>query len=51
MGFFERNAAMMRDPNDPSTSFIDPVRAAQAQASGPDLIAKYMQFFKNKETA
>jgi len=49
MGFFQRNSAMMQDPS--SGAFIDPSAASDAQqASGPDVIAKLMQYFHNKDT-
>lgn len=47
MGFFARNAAMMRDPS--SGTFIDPANAERAQASGPDVINKLLQMFHNKD--
>lgn len=47
MNFFQRNAAMMQDPNNPG-SFIDPMNAQRAQASGPDVINKFLQMFKDK---
>jgi hypothetical protein len=48
MGFFQRNAAMMRDPS--SGDFIDPGAAAQANVSGPDLIQKFMNYL-HKDSA
>lgn len=49
MGFFRRNALMMRDPG--TGSFIDPMGSAEAQATrGPDLIAKMTQYLNNKAT-
>jgi hypothetical protein len=45
MGFFARNAAMMRDPT--TGEFIDPAAAAQA-VRGPDLINKMMTYLHNK---
>lgn len=49
MGFFARNAAMMRDPG--TGQFIDPAGAAQAQATrGPDLINKMMALLHDKAT-
>jgi hypothetical protein len=47
MGFFQRNAAMMRDPS--SGAFIDPTSAERAQASGPDVINKLLQMFHQKD--
>jgi hypothetical protein len=47
MSFFQRNAAMMRDPG--TGAFIDPNSAAQAQVRGPDLIAKMMSYLHNKD--
>lgn len=47
MGFFARNAAMMRDPG--TGAFIDPMGAAQA-VRGPDLINKMMAYLHNKDT-
>jgi hypothetical protein len=47
MGFFQRNAAMMRDPS--SGQFIDPTNAERAQASGPGLIQKYIDMFHKKD--
>lgn len=44
-GFFQRNAAMMRDPS--SGSLIDPAAAAQAPR-GPDLINKMMGYLHAK---
>lgn len=52
MGFFQRNSAMMRDPS--SGQFIDPANADIAQSqqpSGPDVIAKLMSYFHNKDQA
>lgn len=46
MSFFQRNSAMMRDPM--TGQFIDPTAGAQAQASGPDLISKMMNYLHNK---
>ena len=47
MGFFQRNAMMMRDPI--TGAFIDPTGAATAQSvRGPDLIAKMMGYLSNK---
>jgi hypothetical protein len=48
MSWFQRNAAMMRDPS--SGAFIDPTNAESAQASGPDVIQKLMSYFHNKDT-
>jgi hypothetical protein len=51
MGWFARNAAMMRDPS--SGAFIDPTNAERAQsqmASGPDVINKLLSYFHTKET-
>lgn len=48
MSWFQRNAAMMRDPS--SGAFIDPVNADRAQASGPDVINKLLSYFHTKET-
>lgn len=56
MGFFQRNAAMMQDPNNPG-SFIDPEAASRAQASqassasGPDVIQKLLDMFHRKADA
>jgi hypothetical protein len=47
MGFFARNSAMMRDPS--TGQFLDPTAGAQAQASGPDLIQKYIDMFHKKD--
>lgn len=47
MGFFARNAAMMQDPS--SGAFLDPVNAARAQASGPDVIQKLLDMFHRKD--
>ena len=50
MSFFQRNAAMMRDPS--TGDFIDPSGAAQAQtqlANGPTLISKMMTYLHNKD--
>jgi hypothetical protein len=47
MGFFQRNAALMRDPS--SGAFIDPTSAERAQASGPDVINKLLQMFHQKD--
>lgn len=47
MSFFQRNAAMMRDPG--TGAFIDPTAAAQAQVRGPDLINKMMAYLHNKD--
>jgi len=46
MGFFARNAAMMRDPL--TGDFIDPTAAAKA-VRGPDLISKMMTYLHNKD--
>lgn len=46
MGFFQRNAAMMTDPV--TGMFIDPTAAAQAQASGGDVIKKMLGLLHNK---
>jgi hypothetical protein len=45
MGFFQRNTAMMTDPM--SGEFIDPTSASKA--SGPDVIAKLMDYFHKKD--
>lgn len=45
MGFFARNSAMMTDPM--TGEFIDPSRASKA--SGPDVIAKLMDYFHKKD--
>ena len=47
MSFFQRNAAMMRDPS--TGAFIDPMGAAQA-VRGPDLISKMMDILHKKAT-
>lgn len=46
MSFWQRNAAMMRDPS--SGDFIDPTTAAKA-VRGPDLINKMMSYLHNKD--
>lgn len=46
MGFFQRNAAMMQDPV--TGMFIDPGAAAQAQASGGNIINKMLGLLHNK---
>lgn len=46
MGFFARNTAMMRDPL--TGAFLDPASAKQADATGPDVIQKFMNYFHNK---
>lgn len=46
MSFFQRNAAMMRDPM--TGDFLDPQAGKQADATGPDLIQKFMNYFHNK---
>jgi hypothetical protein len=47
IGFFQHNAAMMRDPA--TGSFIDPSAAAtQSQIRGPDLINKMMGYLSGK---
>jgi hypothetical protein len=49
MNFFQRNAAMMRDPQ--TGAFIDPANAAIAQAqmgNGSDLISKMMGYLHKK---
>lgn len=48
MSFFQRNAAMMRDPM--TGQFIDPTNAAQAQSQirGPDLINKMLALLHDK---
>ena len=47
MNFFQRNAAMMRDPS--TGAFIDPMGAARA-VRGPDLISKMMDILHKKAT-
>ncbi|MFI4971143.1 MAG: hypothetical protein ACHP7H_00570 [Hyphomicrobiales bacterium] len=47
MSFWQRNAAMMRDPA--TGAFIDPTSAAQAQVRGPDLINKMLAYLHNKD--
>ncbi len=49
MGFFARNTAMMRDPV--TGDFLDPTAGRQAEASGPDLIQKYMTYLHGKNNA
>lgn len=49
MSFWQRNTAMMRDPA--TGAFLDPQAAAQADASGPDLIQKFMNHFNQKGLA
>lgn len=46
MGFFARNAAMMRDPM--SGDYLDPQAAQRADASGPQVIQKFMNYLHNK---
>jgi hypothetical protein len=49
MGFFARNTAMMRDPS--TGDFLDPAAAQKADATGPDVIQKMMNYFHNKDVA
>jgi hypothetical protein len=44
MSFFQRNAAMMRDPS--SGELIDPQGASQVR--GPDLITKMASYLHNR---
>jgi hypothetical protein len=46
MSFFQRNAAMMRDPS--TGDCIDPAAAQRADATGPDLVQKFMNYFHSK---
>jgi hypothetical protein len=46
MSFWQRNAAMMRDPI--TGSFLDPAAAQRADATGPELIQKFMNYFNDK---
>lgn len=45
-GFTSRNTAMMRDPV--TGDFIDPQAAKSADANGPDLIKKFMNYLHSK---
>lgn len=46
MSFWQRNAAMMRDPS--TGDFLDPASAKRADATGPDLVQKFMNYFHDK---
>jgi hypothetical protein len=46
LSFWQRNAALMRDPG--TGAFIDPTGAAKA-VRGPDLINKMMAYLHDKE--
>jgi hypothetical protein len=48
MGFWQRNTAMMRDPMS-TGDFPGPAAAQKADANGPDLIQKYMNYFHQKD--
>lgn len=45
-GFTARNTAMMRDPA--TGDFLDPQAAKRAEANGPDLIKKFMNYLNDK---
>ncbi len=45
-GFFARNTAMMKDPV--TGGYVDPTAGQSAEATGPDLIQKFMTYLHDK---